>query len=93
MLLLINFFTDINVTPARGQIVVTPPIKNLPLRGTFHFDEGFYYFRNIGNRLLLGGARNKCFEAEATTSFETTTMIQEELESFIQHTFVAFSIF
>jgi gamma-glutamylputrescine oxidase len=78
-----QFFTDVNITPARGQIVVTSPINNLPLRGTFHFDEGFYYFRNVGNRLLLGGARNKCFEAEATSNFDTTTIIQEELERFI----------
>ncbi|WP_170971045.1 NAD(P)/FAD-dependent oxidoreductase [Ilyomonas limi] len=79
-----QFLTDFHATPARGQIVVTSPIKDLPLRGTFHFDEGFYYFRNIGNRLLLGGARNKCFDAEATTNFETTTIIQEELEHFIK---------
>jgi gamma-glutamylputrescine oxidase len=78
-----QFLTDLNITPARGQIVVTSPINNLRLRGTFHFDEGYYYFRNVDNRLLLGGARNKCFEAEATTSFETTTIIQEELERFI----------
>jgi len=78
-----QFLTDLNITPARGQIVVTSPVNNLPLRGTFHFDEGFYYFRNVGNRLLLGGARNKCLEAEATTSFETTPIIQEELERFI----------
>jgi len=89
LLLCSNAFTDqflqnINVTPARGQIVVTSPINNLPLRGTFHFDEGFYYFRNVGDRLLLGGARNKCFEAEKTTAFEITDIIQEELERFIR---------
>jgi glycine/D-amino acid oxidase-like deaminating enzyme len=63
--------------------MVTTPINNLQLRGTFHFDEGFYYFRNVGDRLLVGGARNKCFEGEATTRFETTTLIQDELERFI----------
>ena len=79
-----QFLTDINITPARGQIVVTSPINNLRLRGTFHFDEGFYYFRSVGNRLLLGGARNKSFEAENATAFETTAIIQEELERFIR---------
>lgn len=78
-----QFLTHVNVAPARGQILVTSPINDLPLRGTFHFDEGFYYFRNVGNRLLLGGARNKCFDAEATTSFNTTAIVQEELERFI----------
>jgi gamma-glutamylputrescine oxidase len=33
---------------------------------------------------LLGGARNKCFEAERTTDFETTIIVQEELERFIK---------
>ena len=79
-----QFLTNINITPARGQIVVTSPINNLSLRGTFHFDEGFYYFRNVDNRLLLGGARNKCFEAESSTTFETTAVIQEALERFIK---------
>src|SRR4051812_39145290 len=30
-----QFLTDVNVTPARGQIVVTSPINNLPIQGTF----------------------------------------------------------
>ena len=54
----------LDVVPARGQVFVTEPIPNLKFKGTFHFDEGFYYFRNIGNRLLLGGARNKDFKNE-----------------------------
>ncbi len=74
---------NINITPARGQIIVTSPIENLPLRGTFHFDEGFYYFRNVGNRVLIGGARNRAFEEEATTSFDITGSLQEKLEAFI----------
>ena len=53
--------------PARGQVLVTSPIDGLPFKGTFHFDEGFYYFRNLGERVLLGGARNRAFEEETTT--------------------------
>lgn len=79
-----RFFKKPMVTPARGQILVTSPISGLALRGTFHFDEGFYYFRNVGNRLLLGGARNHSMQAQATTMFDTTTLIQNELERFIQ---------
>lgn len=74
---------NIGVEPGRGQIIVTSPIPNLPFRGTFHFDGGFYYFRNLGNRVLLGGARNKAFEEEATNSLEITPLIQQELERFL----------
>jgi glycine/D-amino acid oxidase-like deaminating enzyme len=54
---------QLDVTPARGQIIVTSPIDNLPFKGTFHFDEGYYYFRNLGDRVLLGGARNLAFDS------------------------------
>ncbi len=71
------------VIPARGQVIVTSPIENLQLRGTFHYDEGYYYFRNLGNRVLLGGARNKAMQEEATTELNTTDLIQKELEQFL----------
>ncbi|WP_276486111.1 NAD(P)/FAD-dependent oxidoreductase [Paraflavitalea pollutisoli] len=74
---------SIEIIPARGQVLVTSAMQDLKLNGTFHFDEGFYYFRNIGNRVLLGGARNKAFEAERTTDMNTTDTIQKELEKFL----------
>lgn len=77
---------NLDVVPARGQVFVTEPIPNLKFKGTFHYDEGFYYFRNLGNRLLLGGARNKDFKNEKTYSLETSTKIQKVLEDFMmQH--------
>jgi glycine/D-amino acid oxidase-like deaminating enzyme len=75
---------SLQVTPARGQIVLTAPVENLAFTGTFHFDEGYYYFRNVGNRVLLGGARNMAVEEETTTALETTELIQEELERFLK---------
>jgi glycine/D-amino acid oxidase-like deaminating enzyme len=74
----------LDIVPARGQVLVTSPIDNLPLKGTFHFDAGYYYFRNLGNRVLLGGARNKAFEEEATTELTITDTIQQELEHFLK---------
>ena len=74
---------ELDVVPARGQVFITEPIPNLKFKGTFHFDEGFYYFRNVGNRLLLGGARNKDFKNEKTTSLETSKLIQKTLEEFM----------
>ena len=73
----------LDVVPARGQVFITEPIPNLKFKGTYHFDEGFYYFRNVGNRLLLGGARNKDFKNEKTYSLETSPIIQKTLEDFM----------
>ncbi|MEN9697384.1 MAG: hypothetical protein RLZ56_805 [Bacteroidota bacterium] len=73
----------LDVEPARGQVFITEPIPNLKFKGTFHFDEGFYYFRNVGKRLLLGGARNQDFKNEKTFSLETSSTIQKTLETFM----------
>ncbi len=74
----------LNIVPARGQVLVTSPIEGLPLKGTFHYDAGYYYFRNLGNRVLLGGARNKAFEEETTAELDITDKIQQELEHFLK---------
>ncbi|MEJ5104683.1 NAD(P)/FAD-dependent oxidoreductase [Chryseobacterium sp. MYb328] len=79
-----KFLEKENIIPARGQILLTEPIQNLKLKGTFHYDEGFYYFRNLGNRILLGGGRNQDFKTEETTAFETTEFLQNHLENFLK---------
>ncbi|HUB61507.1 MAG TPA: FAD-dependent oxidoreductase [Puia sp.] len=75
---------QLDIIPARGQVLVTSPIDGLPFKGTFHFDEGFYYFRNLGERVLLGGARNHAFDKETTTEMMLTDTIQHELERFLR---------
>lgn len=74
---------SLDVAPARGQVFVTEPIEDLKFKGCFHFDEGYYYFRNLGNRLLLGGARNADFKNEKTYSLDTSDTIQKVLEQFM----------
>lgn len=74
------------VKPARAQVLITKPIKNLHIKGTFHLDKGYYYFRNIENRILLGGARHIDFETEKTTAFNLTNRIQNKLESILKTT-------
>jgi gamma-glutamylputrescine oxidase len=78
-----QLLTDIDIVPARGQVLLTSPIENLPWKGTFHSDEGFYYFRNLGNKVLLGGARNKAFEEEQTTEMMPSDLIQSHLENYL----------
>ncbi|MEL6484183.1 MAG: FAD-dependent oxidoreductase, partial [Bacteroidota bacterium] len=73
-----------NVKPARAQVLVTEPILDLRIQGTFHLDEGYYYFRNIDNRILLGGGRNLDFKAEETTQMEITSTIQDALDKLLR---------
>lgn len=84
---------QLDIVPARGQVLVTAPIKHLPFKGTFHYQQGYYYFRNLGNRILLGGARNTAFEEEATSDMLTTHTIQSNLEHFLAHYLVPGTVF
>jgi gamma-glutamylputrescine oxidase len=88
LLLCTNAFTktllpEMDITPARGQVLLTSEIPGLRLKGNFHYDAGFYYFRNLGNRVLLGGARNVDLEGEHTLQLETSDTIQQALEDFL----------
>lgn len=74
------------VKPARAQVLITKPINNLPIKGTFHLEKGYYYFRNIHNRILFGGGRNLDFKAEETTVLEQTKLIQSKLEALLKNT-------
>ena len=75
-----------DVQPARAQVLITKPLKDLHIKGTFHLDCGYYYFRNIDNRILLGGGRNLDFKAENTTEFSQTQRIQSALEALLKNT-------
>ena len=76
---------ELEIIPARAQVLITSPIPALKIKGTFHFDEGYYYFRNVKNRVLFGGARNIAFKEEETTEFGTTNSIQNRLEEILKN--------
>jgi len=78
-----QLFPGLKVVPGRGQVLVTKPIPGLKLKGTYHFDEGYYYFRNIDNRVLFGGGRNLDFDAEATWEFGHTQTVKEKLIAYL----------
>lgn len=75
---------DVDVRPARAQVLITEPIPELGWSGVFHLEEGYYYFRNVGERVLLGGGRNLDIAGEETFSQEVTPLIQEKLESLLR---------
>jgi len=75
---------NLDVIPARNQVFVTKPIANLALKGTYHYDRGYVYFRNIGDRILIGGARNIDSETETTGEFGKNSRILDYLVGFVQ---------
>lgn len=79
-----SVLTENEVKPARAQVLITEPISNLNIKGTFHLDKGYYYFRNVGDRILFGGGRNLDFEGETTTEFSQTNAIQNQLEKLLK---------
>lgn len=81
------------VKPARAQVLITKPIENLKIKGTFHLDKGFYYFRNIDSRILLGGGRNLDFKTEETMEMDQTEIIQNKLESLLKTTILPHTSF
>lgn len=78
-----NLLPELKMEPGRGQVLITEPIKNLAFKGTFHYDEGFIYFRNIKNRILLGGGRNLFYENEKTENIQTTAEVLNYLKNFL----------
>ena len=77
---------NIDVEPGRAQVLITSPIPNLKIKGCFHMDQGYFYFRNVGNRVLFGGGRNLDKVAETTYSHQTTEIIQQKLEKYLKET-------
>ena len=82
-----QLFPSLKISPGRGLVILTEPIPNLKLEGTFHYQQGYYYFRNIKDRILLGGGRSVDFDTETTTSFGVNPKIKnqliEDLQNFI----------
>lgn len=75
---------ELAVQAARNQVLITAPIPNLKLKGCFHYDRGYFYFRNVGNRILLGGGRNLAYEEEQTDEFGNTPLIQNALKEILE---------
>jgi len=82
-----RLFPDAAVIPARNQVLITKPIDGLAVEGCFHYDRGYYYFRNIDGRILLGGGRNLAMEEERTDEFGANELIRNALVELL-HTVV-----
>lgn len=72
---------ELSLYPGRGMVLSVIPKKGLKFQGTFHYDQGFYYFRDYYNRLIFGGGRNIDLDEECTTAFGINKEIKEKLIS------------
>jgi gamma-glutamylputrescine oxidase len=79
-----RFLPKDDILPARAQVIITKKIENLPFKGTFHYQEGYYYFRNIHDRVLFGGGRNLDFKGETTTELKNSDIILNQLEKLLK---------
>lgn len=75
------------VLPARAQVLLTSPVKET-INGCFHLDRGYFYFRQIENRILLGGGRHLDIDGETSTEAATTELIQNRLEELLREVIV-----
>ncbi len=74
-----QFSPESEIKPGRGLVVLTKPIDHLKIKGCFHYKEGYYYFRNIHNRILFGGGRELDIQGETTTEHGINAKIKEQL--------------
>jgi glycine/D-amino acid oxidase-like deaminating enzyme len=75
--------SELDVRPARGQVILTEVLRTLPCEGLHHFDKGYYYWRDLDGRILLGGARNLDSEAEESFEMAENQKINAELRRFL----------
>jgi len=76
-----KFIPDLPLAPGRGVVLVTKPVKGLKFQGTFHYDEGYYYFRNFEDRVIFGGGRNLAKDEEETKEFGINQRILDKLKT------------
>jgi glycine/D-amino acid oxidase-like deaminating enzyme len=74
-----KWFPKEDINPGRGMVLITKPISNLKINGCFHYHQGYHYFRNIDNRVLIGGGRQLDMEKENTSVFGINDNIKKVL--------------
>lgn len=72
---------ELDIAPGRGIVMSIIPSKTLPFEGTFHYEDGYYYFRDYYGKLLFGGGRNLALQEEETTHFGINESIKKKLLS------------
>lgn len=73
----------LDVKPARNQVLISKPFEHHLKPGNYHVSEGYIYFRTVGDRILIGGARNLDLEGETTNELAERPLILDYLRSFL----------
>ena len=71
---------NVELVPGRGIVLVAEPTRPLQFQGSFHYDEGYYYFRDFNRKIIFGGGRNRDLAGEETSSFELNQKILAHLK-------------
>lgn len=80
-----NLLSDLPLRPVRNQVLLTKPIPDLSLRGCYHHQRGYVYFRNVGSdRILIGGARHLAGEVAQTMDFGPNQLIEKQLMNYLE---------
>jgi gamma-glutamylputrescine oxidase len=74
---------NLEVIPARNQVLITKPIENFKLDHGYHLDKGYVYFRSYEGRILLGGGRNIGGDEEYTDQHGNTETITNYLHEIL----------
>ncbi len=80
---------ELDVSPGRNLVLLTEPIPELQWEGTFHMQEGYVYFRNVENRILIGGARHLDASWNDTSS-SPPSEVRAHLESLLNRNILPF---
>ena len=83
----------LDIQPGRGMVLLVKPKAQLPFRGTFHYEEGYYYFRDFEDKIIFGGGRNLALEAEKTTNFGINELIEKKLLQDLENIILPHSAF
>lgn len=75
---------EVKTQAVRNQVLLTNEIPNLAFRACFHYDRGYFYFRNVGKRVLIGGGRHLDEVGETTDQFGESETIQNALLHLLQ---------
>lgn len=70
---------SLDIAPGRGMVLALTPEKPVRFEGTFHYDEGYFYFRNFEEKVIFGGGRNLDLKQETTNAFGINELIKKRL--------------
>ena len=74
---------ELDIRPVRNQVLLTAPLSKQALKTGYHLEQGYFYFRPVGQRVLLGGGRNEGGAAEETDQLGLTKPVQSRLEQLL----------